>query len=216
MLYHLGLEVVEGKVRVSVKSLVIWEIGQSSRSRSSLAAIENTLAFTTDNQPYSVTLEGEATPLPPFEVAVSEIRVWEGRRGMQMGVCLPGLNEIRIGTVPAGAESEWSTFLISSVGPRLGPGQGFLFNPTSFDVGPDGRIYVLDAGNSRIVVFDQGRRQYITQWGRQGSGPGEFNFGQGAPAPGGGLDFVGSIAVDDQGFIYVADELNKRIQKFAP
>lgn len=135
--------------------------------------------------------------------------------GTQAGVCLPGLNEIRIGTVPSGAEGKWSTFLTSTIGPRLGSEKGFLFNPISFDVEPDGRIYVLDAGNARIVVFDQGRK-YVTQWGRRGDGPGAFDFGEGARGPGGSLDFAGSIAVDSQGYIYVADELNKRIQKFAP
>jgi hypothetical protein len=29
-------------------------------------------------------------------------------------------------------------------------------------------------------------------------------------------DFAGSVAVDDEGFIYVADVGNGRIQKFAP
>ena len=29
-------------------------------------------------------------------------------------------------------------------------------------------------------------------------------------------DFAGSIAVDEEGYIYVADVLNQRIRKFAP
>jgi hypothetical protein len=53
---------------------------------------------------------------------------------------------------------------------------------------------------------------YLTQWGQQGTGDGEFDFGTGREA----VDFVGSIAVDDDGFIYVADVGNRRIQKFAP
>jgi hypothetical protein len=215
--YHLSLEVGEGRVRASVAGPRVWPIGAGGyRSRSSLAAVGKILALTVDDQPFSVTLEGEVTPLLPLDAAVSEVRVWEGRSDMQMGVCLPQLNEVRVGAIPAGTESQWSTYLSRNLGPRLGPGQGFLFNPTSFDAGPDGRIYVLDAGNARVVVFDSSSRRYITQWGRQGSGPGEFDFGQGAPAPGGGLDFAGSLAVDSQGYIYVADELNKRIQKFAP
>ena len=72
---------------------------------------------------------------------------------------------------------------------------------------------MLDAGNDRIQVFDSLRR-YLTQWGRKGDRPGEFNFATGA-----GLspeDFKGSIVVDNDGFIYVADVFNQRIQKFAP
>ncbi len=94
---------------------------------------------------------------------------------------------------------------------RVGHEEGEILFPLSLDAGPDGRIFVLDAGNSRIHVFDDDHN-YITQWGRRGSGPGEFEFGQGLFAE----DFRGSIAVDDDGFIYVADVLNKRIQKFAP
>jgi len=30
---------------------------------------------------------------------------------------------------------------------------GALFYPLSFDVGSDGRIFILDAGNKRIQVF---------------------------------------------------------------
>jgi len=86
----------------------------------------------------------------------------------------------------------------------------FLF-PISFDVGADGRVYVLDAGNGRVQVFDQSG-EYLTQWGREGSGEGEFDFGSGPWAG----SFRGSICVDDEGYIYVADVGNKRIQRYAP
>jgi hypothetical protein len=59
-------------------------------------------------------------------------------------------------------------------------------------------------------VFDS-QGQYLTQWGRPGSGPGEFDFGTGLSAD----DFAGSIVVDDDGFVDVADVGNRRIQKFA-
>jgi hypothetical protein len=39
----------------------------------------------------------------------------------------------------------------------------------------------------------------------RGSGANQFDFGDGLPLPDGSLDFAGSIAVDDDGFIYVAD-----------
>lgn len=81
-------------------------------------------------------------------------------------------------------------------------------------IGPDGRFYVLDAGNSRIQVFDA-TGDYLTQWGTRGSKEGEFDFGVV-----GNTDIfrslAGSIAVDDEGLIYVADVFNNRIQQFAP
>ena len=82
-------------------------------------------------------------------------------------------------------------------------------HPTSFDVGADGRIYILDAGNARIVVFSSSRR-YITEWGTFADGEGEFNFGSGALTGTGDRAFAGILVVDDEGFIYVVDEANQR------
>ena len=48
--------------------------------------------------------------------------------------------------------------------------------------------------------------------GRGEVGTDGFDFGQGNVS----TDFVGSIAVNDDGFIYVADVGNGWIQKFAP
>jgi DNA-binding beta-propeller fold protein YncE len=83
--------------------------------------------------------------------------------------------------------------------------------PLAVDGGSDGRVYALDAGNSRVQVFDRSG-DYITQIGDDGAGPGEFNFGSGSVPE----DFAGSLAVDDEGYIYVADVLNNRIQRFGP
>ncbi len=55
-------------------------------------------------------------------------------------------------------------------------------------------------GNYRIQKFD-GRGGYLTQWGSQGAGNGQFS----API---------GIAVDAEGGVYVSDRTNNRIQKF--
>ena len=78
-------------------------------------------------------------------------------------------------------------------------------------MGPEGRFFVLDAGNARVQVFD-GDRNYLTQWGEQGSAEGAFDF----TSPEETEPFAGSICVDEDGYIYVADVSNRRIQKFAP
>ena len=120
-----------------------------------------------------------------------------------------------MGRVPVGQEANWSEFMPENIGPNPGRPADQFVHPTSFDVGPDGRIYVLDAGNARIVAFSSARR-YITEWGHFGDGEGEFNFGRGGLTGTGDRAFAGSLVVDDDGFIYVVDEANARIQKFAP
>jgi hypothetical protein len=56
----------------------------------------------------------------------------------------------------------------------------------------------------------------VTQWGEPGNGEGQFNFGLGASLVSGDRDYSGSVAVDTQGRIYVADGFNGRIQIFVP
>lgn len=149
--------------------------------------------------------------------SVSEWRLWQGSRGRSMsGICIPSLHAVFLQPTSQG-------FLPAEIipfGGQIGGRPGDLLFPLSFDVGPDvddpsgqrsGNIFVLDAGNDRIQVYNTAR-QYVTQWGRPGSAPGEFDFGRGARPE----QFAGSIAIDDDGFIYVADVGNKRIQKFAP
>lgn len=73
--------------------------------------------------------------------------------------------------------------------------------PTHVAFGPSGNAYVSDGyGNSRIVKFTA-RGAYLTAWGKQGKGPGEFN----APH---------ALAVDGQGQVYVGDRENHRVQIF--
>lgn len=78
----------------------------------------------------------------------------------------------------------------------------WLFNkPTDVAFGKNGDIFISDGyGNSRVVKFDRNGR-FIKVWGSHGSRPGEFNLPH-------------SIAVDDQGRVYVGDRENQRIQIF--
>jgi peptidylamidoglycolate lyase len=73
--------------------------------------------------------------------------------------------------------------------------------PADLAFASDGSFYVADGyGNSRIAKFSRdGKFQF--DWGKKGSGPGEF-------------DLPHSVAVDAQGQVYVADRNNARIQVF--
>lgn len=83
----------------------------------------------------------------------------------------------------------------------VGP-PGTPFNmPSDAAVGRDGSLYVLDGVNHRVVVYDgEGRFQF--QFGRRGTGLGQFAYPLG-------------IATDPNGNVYVADSGNHRFQIFA-
>jgi DNA-binding beta-propeller fold protein YncE len=81
-----------------------------------------------------------------------------------------------------------------------GQGAGGLSLPTDVAVSNDGRIYIVDGGNHRIVGFDRNGKHFLTI-GSKGSGNGQFK------------DPVG-IGTDGKGRVYVADTGNHRIQVF--
>ncbi|HYV38429.1 MAG TPA: peptidyl-alpha-hydroxyglycine alpha-amidating lyase family protein [Gemmataceae bacterium] len=73
--------------------------------------------------------------------------------------------------------------------------------PADVAIAPNGDIYVADGyGNSRVVKFNKDGK-YLTEWGKPGKGPGEFNL-------------VHGIVLDAKGRVYVCDRENERIQVF--
>jgi YYY domain-containing protein len=75
---------------------------------------------------------------------------------------------------------------------------GELYGPRGVAIAGDGRVWVTDTGNHRVVSYDallQDRQVY----GKRGTGPGEFTSPIG-------------IAVSPSGAIFVADAGNQRIQ----
>jgi len=78
----------------------------------------------------------------------------------------------------------------------------FFYRVNSISVAPNGDIAMLDAGNSRVLVFDaQGK--LLRQFGRKGSGPGEFKNAAG-------------LGRDARGNLYALDAGNARVEKFSP
>ncbi|MBF0241474.1 MAG: hypothetical protein HQK64_03240, partial [Desulfamplus sp.] len=89
-----------------------------------------------------------------------------------------------------------------------GSGDGQFNNIAGIAVS-DGYVYVVDAGNYRVQKFDTDG-VYKAQWGSQGVDDGKF--GQVNPFNPFGISKPG-IAVSD-GFVYVVDTGNHRVQKF--
>ena len=96
--------------------------------------------------------------------------------------------------------SQGRKLLEISVGDVPDPSRDFC-GATDVAFASNGRIFVTDGYcNARVIEYDSTGRK-VTQWGRPGTGPGEFNV-------------VHAIAVGPHGNLYVADRENGRLQWF--
>ncbi len=103
-----------------------------------------------------------------------------------------------VGTLPPSLRAQTLSLKFDGVIGREGIGAGQLMNPSAVAIDPAGNLYIADAGNSRVQLFDrQGR--YVRHIGGIGFGTGQFNRPQGLAAT--GLD------------VFVADTQNRRIQR---
>jgi DNA-binding beta-propeller fold protein YncE len=92
---------------------------------------------------------------------------------------------------------------IMRLGTKGTPGASHsTFNlPTDIGFAPNGDLYVTDGyGGARVVKFSRDGK-YLLEWGKRGTGPGEFGLPH-------------NVVVDMQGQVYVTDRDNQRIQIF--
>lgn len=150
------------------------------------------------------------TEAPPVIVASPEGRVLRGfgeglfRRPHSVRVDSSG----NIWTVDSNTSMVYS--FEPSGGTRLSIDVGNVPDPNNpscaaadIAIANDGRIYVADGYcNARIVVYDA-KGSKLKEWGRPGTGPGEFNLPH-------------AIALSPEGNVYVADRENGRVQWFSP
>ncbi len=85
---------------------------------------------------------------------------------------------------------------------RRGDGPAEFNLPLDVDVGPDGTVYVLDAGNFRVQALSPDG-EFLREWGTVGRGFGQFARPK-------------SLAVDDEGRVYVLDASFGNVQIFSP
>lgn len=82
---------------------------------------------------------------------------------------------------------------------------GRFHYPTDVAVNNQGEVFVVDAYNHRIQKFTRDGH-YLTKWGGisyglSGKWPGWFRLAK-------------AVAIDQEGYVYVADAFNHRVQKF--
>lgn len=99
----------------------------------------------------------------------------------------------------------WRELAAQQVFGMAGSSPGQFQNPRGIAVGPDGFIYVADAGNHRIQKFTADG-QFVAAWGRNSTLQTETGRPQGFNEP-------WDVAVASDGAIYVADTWNHRVQK---
>ncbi len=80
---------------------------------------------------------------------------------------------------------------------------GYFYQPNDVLVAPNGDIFVSEghgAGNNRVLKFDKNGK-FLMEWGKLGTGPGEF-------------DQPHALAFDSKGRLFVGDRNNNRVQVF--
>ena len=79
----------------------------------------------------------------------------------------------------------------------------YFYQPNDVVTAPNGDIFVSEghgAGNNRVMKFDK-TGKFIKEWGKLGTGPGEF-------------DQPHALAFDSKGRLFVGDRNNNRVQVF--
>jgi DNA-binding beta-propeller fold protein YncE len=74
-------------------------------------------------------------------------------------------------------------------------------------------LYVLDSENDRVQVFSSDTGDWLGAWGSTGQAPGRFDLGQNTGS--GGIAVYQASAAQAP-VVFIADQLNHRIQRFTP
>lgn len=114
---------------------------------------------------------------------------------------------VEIGPTDPYAEG-WRDLAARQVFGSQGSEEGQFQSPRGIDIGPDGFVYVADAGNHRVQKFTA-QGEFVAAWGQQ-------VVSEGAAGEPPGFNEPWSLAVAPDGDIFVADTWNHRIVRMTP
>ena len=102
-----------------------------------------------------------------------------------------------------GKNPEVSLEFVRMIGEMESENEALIFYmPSDIAFDSEGNVYVMDTGNHRVQKFKPDGT-YSSTLGRQGQGPGEFQYPQ-------------SLAIDAQGNMYIADMGSRKIHVLKP
>ncbi|HEX9304400.1 MAG TPA: NHL repeat-containing protein [Thermoanaerobaculia bacterium] len=170
------------------------------------APVQERPPFAGMSEPRDATLDGEGR-LWIADFGNSRIRVFDGNGGYLGGWGNPGNGTFSL-RQPAGVAARGEDLYVADTwngriqyytvkGEWKATAAGF-FGPRGVAAAPDGKVWITDTGNHKVVVFNRslGEQRAI---GKLGAGPGEFSSPVG-------------IGVGPSGQVYVADIGNRRIE----
>jgi DNA-binding beta-propeller fold protein YncE len=127
--------------------------------------------------------------------------IWVADKGSDMVIKFNPAGRVSMVFGRKQESADETTGPLKHVKPPLPPVDGMFRQVTDMAWDAQGNTYISDGYiNSRVAKVDK-NGDWLKSWGEPGSGPGQFNTPH-------------SIAVDNQGNVYVADRGNRRIQVF--
>src|SRR5450755_803600 len=130
------------------------------------------------------------------------------------------LSNLKAPDLIIGQPNAYTTFPLSN---------GGLYNPTGLYVDPKGNLYIADSGNNRILRYpvpfvNPGNQspdivlgqpdKFTSRQGNQGGSPSAKTICLSSSCPSGSGPFIGAMAMDSAGNLFVADAGNNRILRF--
>ena len=105
----------------------------------------------------------------------------------------------------SGVQAAETYQFVTKWGDSFSTADGQFMYPKGVAVDNLGNVYVAEESGNRVQKFTPDG-QFITKWGSNGTGDGQFTMSN--------LEGAWGIAVDPQGYVYVTDSNLNRVQKF--